>query len=183
MDQSGTSRWATWERAVLSKVECPESVREAIKSRCQDSDDDLEAAQIFLQQLNDCAVELRLSSCKGVFKIHHEIMHVQLKLFLGQNMGRNAVAKRISDMGLVYLHKVKQTGRQVVWVFNPKGKPITNEMIVNATSVPEITVPVILGAEESAAIEEISEVEGVDLAVTETENLPETVDAESDQSP
>ena len=68
-------------------------------------------------------------------------------------------------------------------------------MIVNATSVqkpsmdddfeevPEINVPVILGAEVSAAIEEISEVEGVDLAVTETENLPETVDAESDQSP
>jgi hypothetical protein len=195
MDQSGTSRWATWERAVLSKVECPESVREAIKSRCQDSDDDLEAAQIFLQQLNDCALELKLSSCKGVIKISHEIMHEQLKLFLGLNIGRNAVAKRISDMGLVYLHKVKQTGRQVVWVFNPKGKSITNEMIVNATSVqkpsmdddfeevPEINLPVILGAEVSAAIEEISEVEGVDLAVTETENLPETEDAESDQSP
>lgn len=137
LPNEGSTRWAYWESAVLSKVNNPVQVRELIKSRQGQLDDDDANGVEFVKHLQENFHRFKVGA-SPIAKIPHKAMHELLEEFLGEKLGKNVVTKKISALGLPCLHQVAKPGKLRVWLFRKDGQELTPTQIESeSTAVPE----------------------------------------------
>lgn len=135
LPNEGSTRWAAWEYGVLSRVDTPETVRTLIQARQGMLDDDDANGDEFIKHIQENLGRFKIYP-NSVAKILHDEMHILLKEFLGESIGKNVVTKKIDAMGLQCLHRISKPGKPRVWLFRRDGWPLTPDQISAAMSPP-----------------------------------------------
>jgi len=135
LPDEGSTRWAAWEHAVLSRVNMPETVRALFQARQYMLDDDDANGDEFIKHIQENLGRFKIYP-KSVANILHDDMHTLLKGFFGESIGKNVVTKKIEAMGLQCLHQISKPGKARVWLFRRDGGPLTPEQISAAMSPP-----------------------------------------------
>ena len=134
LPHEGSTRWAAWERDVLAKCHNPAGLRNLIRVRMDEINDDLHTATSFYEQLLEMFLPHRESSPpqKIIYCCSHDTMAEQLSDFYGEKIGKNIVEKRIKLMPTPWLYKDKNNHGRCIWYFNRLGEPVTPELIAQS---------------------------------------------------
>ncbi|MCH9656032.1 MAG: hypothetical protein K0U86_18910 [Planctomycetes bacterium] len=135
LPDAGTGRRGKWERDVLSKLNHPLQLRQLMKSREKQVDDDAANGHEFVKHLEENLQSMKIYP-SGIVRIPQVKMHELLADFLGERVGKNSVKKKVEALGLPCLHQVVKPGKLRVWLFRKDGQALTSEQIESATNLP-----------------------------------------------
>ena len=128
LPESGTSRHGAWEAGVLSKLDSPQELRDVIKNRGKDFDDDAAIGFEFHKFLEESLDNFQ-SDSNPIVRLTHVQMQNFLKDFLGEPVSVQSVKKKVDAIGLPCIHQVNKPGKPRVWLFRRDGEPLTSEQI------------------------------------------------------
>ena len=135
LPNEGTGRRGEWERDVLSKLNEPTSLRQLMRGREKEVDDDAANGFEFVKHLEENLQSKKIYPLP-VARITQAELRELLADFLGEKVGMNAVKKKVEALGLPCLHQVTKPGKARVWLFRTDGQALTPEQISAAMSPP-----------------------------------------------
>jgi hypothetical protein len=129
LDCSNLLRWASWEQGVLSKLENYHDLKNLIKVRQGEIDGESECSTGFYDFLREKCFSGSTSDQfvlfkPGVFRCTNNQMQQFVSIFLGKNIGRNAVTRTIESYNLKCLRNRRPNGSAGVWFFKENGSAI-----------------------------------------------------------
>lgn len=133
LPDEGTGRRGEWERDVLSKLDHPLQLRQLMKSREKQVDDDAANGFEFIKHLEENLQSKQIYP-SAIARIPQVKMHELLIDFLGERVGKNSVKKKVEALGLPCLHQVLKPGKPRIWLFRKDGQALTPEQIESATT-------------------------------------------------
>ena len=140
----GTTRWASWERAVLSRLENPKQLRDLLVSRQQALDADTQEASDFYHALVESLHDGSLRSGFDPKSIGTKVLQFANKNMVSfyqhrieKSINKRACISKIKGFGLECLQYESKKGREGVWNFKIDGTKIQQEdLATQHTNVP-----------------------------------------------
>jgi hypothetical protein len=137
----GTTRWASWERAVLSRLENPKQLRDLLVSRQQALDADTQEATDFYNALVESLHDGSLRSGfdpktigTNVFQFSNKNMVSFYQGRIEKNINKRACISKIKGFGLECLQYENKKGREGVWYFKIDGTRIEQVDLATQTA-------------------------------------------------
>lgn len=120
LPDEGSTRWAAWEKDVLSKCQMPIALRTLIVARSIENNDDLRSSAEFFDQLKEFfdSNQYGVSLHGEVYCFSHDILAKQLSEFYGKTIAKNCVGKQIKIMHAPWLRKMKDNHGRCTWQFH-----------------------------------------------------------------
>lgn len=140
LPSEGVTRFGTWESEVLCKVNNASEVRELIKQRQKEHDDDdaskAEFGQFLFEQLSNTFHNSVVTEVvPGLFRIPHNRMHTLYTEYSAEKVvGKNAFKKRVEQLGLLSLRCISDPGKARYWLFRMDQQPLTDSQVQQAAS-------------------------------------------------
>ena len=101
------TRWAAWEKAVLSKLEAPAGLQDLILSRQRELDDDDSEADLVREYFRDALVFRGFDPERDRVFIPNAHALEWVNRALGENQARNRASTKLKNMGIPELRRVK----------------------------------------------------------------------------
>jgi hypothetical protein len=125
----GCTRWGSWEKSVLSKIDAPEAVRELIKTRQCSLDGDAEKSESFRAYICEFIANSSITPAftnPKLYRLPHGKMREILKDFFDEKISNNSVKQRIALLGLKCLRQTGKEGKSKFWIFHADGGDVTD---------------------------------------------------------
>ena len=129
----GTGRWAAWERGVLSRVKDPGAVRNEIRSRLRELDDDANESQELLSVLLEHPKAFAQIAPKELLVFSQDEILECLNTVRGRQhqVSSKALSKWFDQHRPQWLYRLATLGKPRRWFVNRSGDPVTDECIQN----------------------------------------------------
>jgi hypothetical protein len=141
LPSNGTTRFGLWEHGVLSKISDAIGVRNLIRQRQRDLDDDdatqKEFGQFLFEKLELTGpASTSTQAAPGVRRISHDTMHLLYQEFSGEKVGKNGFKNKVERYALTCLKCINQPGKARSWLFRLDLQELTNAQLQQANSIP-----------------------------------------------
>jgi len=134
LPEAGTTRWASWEKAILSRLKNPKQIRELLVARQNALDADTqEAADLssaFAEGLHDGSLRSSLATKKigkKIFQFANKDIVSFYQEKIDKTISKRACINKLKNFGLECLKYEIKKGREGVWYFKIDGTRIQQE--------------------------------------------------------
>jgi hypothetical protein len=134
LPEAGTTRWASWEKAILSRLKNPKQIRELLVARQNALDADTqEAADLssaFAEGLHDGSLRSSLATKKigkKIFQFANKDIVSFYQEKIDKTISKRACINKLKNFGLECLKYEIKKGREGVWYFKPDLTKIQQE--------------------------------------------------------